>query len=483
MEWTPEQIDAFIDSLPYEEREQLPGSVPFDKFLWLESEKLDNLAEAMVQAFDTQRTGIRARKGSARGKMLVATKILLLNLLKLHKWPNRLVLGVPLQAKQYTGSSRYGNPELSYKTFKAVYDQFLERGWSQVTTRPYYDRETGSGMVTRLETTEKLRQAFDKAFPDYVFYSRHPSEQVIYLKDTKKRLMPYSDTEYTQNARENLRIINSVLSRHWYDLHISNKDFQGYADSLAAKAYENQEIKAAADLTERTLYRVYNNGGKASPESNFTQGGRYYGGWWEMTPSRYRKHITIDGLPTVEVDFSNLHPQMLYDIVGAPPKPDAYSVGNIHRPWVKTAFQQLLNGKEHYAIPKDFNPAKAGMTWEQIRQALREYHAPIADYFGTGYGLILQKQDSDLMEQILLHFCKRDIPCLPVHDSVIIQQPYQEELMGVMQSLYSQSLKGNISLKVEPVPSSPLPSDTQSLEEYSQYHHRQGEWQRHQQGV
>ena len=43
---------------------------------------------------------------------------------------------------------------------------------------------------------------------------------------------------------------------------------------------------------ERTVRRIFNNG-------SFEEGGRFYGGWWERVPSRYRPQITIDGMPTV----------------------------------------------------------------------------------------------------------------------------------------------------------------------------------------
>ena len=53
------------------------------------------------------------------------------------------------------------------------------------------------------------------------------------------------------------------------------------------------------------MRRVFNN-------AKWEEGGRFYGGWWQTLPKKWRKRITILGFPTHEIDYSGLHIAILY---------------------------------------------------------------------------------------------------------------------------------------------------------------------------
>ena len=53
------------------------------------------------------------------------------------------------------------------------------------------------------------------------------------------------------------------------------------------------------------LARIFNDG-------KWGVGGRFYYGWWQEIPKRFRKYITIDEGFTTELDYSALHPHMVY---------------------------------------------------------------------------------------------------------------------------------------------------------------------------
>lgn len=55
------------------------------------------------------------------------------------------------------------------------------------------------------------------------------------------------------------------------------------------------------------LHRVFNN-------SSFNDGGRFYGAQYQRLNSTERSRIMINGNPTMEIDYSSLHPNMLYHI-------------------------------------------------------------------------------------------------------------------------------------------------------------------------
>ena len=52
----------------------------------------------------------------------------------------------------------------------------------------------------------------------------------------------------------------------------------------------------------------------------------------------------------------------------------------------------------------------------------------------------LQFQDSQLAEQIMLHFAKGDIPILPVHDSFIITPGLHSVLVNVMHDEFEKMI-------------------------------------------
>ena len=83
-------------------------------------------------------------------------------------------------------------------------------------------------------------------------------------------------------------------------------------------------------------------------------GGRFYYGWWQEIPKGYRKYITIDEGFTIELDYSALHPHMVYFQNDLELTEDAYTrillVGGIafteeNRKIVKQVFNAMLNAK------------------------------------------------------------------------------------------------------------------------------------------
>jgi hypothetical protein len=54
-----------------------------------------------------------------------------------------------------------------------------------------------------------------------------------------------------------------------------------------------------------------------------------YGGWWPSISSRFRRHITIDGYLTSELDYSSMLIGLLYAMEEAELAGDAYELPGI----------------------------------------------------------------------------------------------------------------------------------------------------------
>jgi hypothetical protein len=134
--------------------------------------------------------------------------------------------------------------------------------------------------------------------------------------------------------RKNIQGINEKLSRTLINLDVTDDE---YADIVSRNRKDPN--KGSLDFSNRNLRRVFNNG-------SWEDGGRFYGGWWQAIPKKYRRHIQIEGKQTVEWDYSSIHPTILYAMEGHPAPSDAYDIpewDSEHRDLIKTTFNQLLN--------------------------------------------------------------------------------------------------------------------------------------------
>jgi hypothetical protein len=129
---------------------------------------------------------------------------------------------------------------------------------------------------------------------------------------------------------------------------------------------------------------------------------------------------------------------------------DAYDIciGDEHRDIVKQTFITMVQMKQpSNTPPRDIDFKSTGRTWKQIRDLILKKHEPIKDSFFKREGNKLQFRDSQLAEQIILHFAKRDIPILPVHDCFIITRGLYSELVYVMHNEFEKMF--NVPIKID----------------------------------
>jgi len=89
------------------------------------------------------------------------------------------------------------------------------------------------------------------------------------------------------------------------------------------------------------LHRVFN--------GSMSLGGRFYGSAHQTMKKQYRQRITIDGEPTVELDYSALHPNLLLWRTGGALSADPYTEiagkAGITRELVKALLLRLINSE------------------------------------------------------------------------------------------------------------------------------------------
>lgn len=295
----------------------------------------------------------------------------------------------------------------------------------------------GSGKSTRIRGTAKLRQSL--LIGEWSTPHLEDHSELIRLsvgkRDNKKRIS-YQDNVQTMRWRKDLERINWNNSNYDIRIDLSHDEWQALEARRRAEAVtEAQRNKQPfdymrVDMSRNRLHRVFN-------AKDWTKGGRFYGAWWQQIPKPYRQHITINGKPVCEYDFSAIHLRLLYTQVGATvphivaPYDKPYGEG--YRNVVKLAFNVLLNcsGTPSAKLVPEFSPQSIGMTWHQFLDGIIKHHSVIASYFKSEIGPELQRMDAEIAEAVMLRFTDMQQPCLPIHDSFITYATLADEIADI----------------------------------------------------
>jgi hypothetical protein len=285
--------------------------------------------------------------------------------------------------------------------------------------------------------------------------------ELIRLKGRKKKgrkpRIDYVDTTETEAMRSQLKAWNDFLALQWVDIYLTDAQFRSVFTNLSKR--EEAEIEAAQeeeepkprylDWKDRRLYRVFNNG-------SFEDGGRFYGGWWQYIPSKWRPYITINGHPAWESDFSHMQPAILYALADQPLERYAYEIDGIeltdkNKDAIKRTFFKLIYSEPGQRIaPLESDELPQGWTWTRLLEAVQERHAPINQYLRSGIAPKIQRIDSDIAEDVMLSMMKRNILVLPIHDSFMVRKGFVDRLNDEMRRAYRKRLGTDIDLKIDP---------------------------------
>ena len=234
---------------------------------------------------------------SPRKKILKHLKVVVLDLYVAYLHDPLVYLGYSRRRDDYSGASRLGQLYLGYRPMIRVVDGLLDLGYLE-HHKGFQDLASGRSFLSRMRATPKLIDLIEN-------YSVAPSmisledDQLIILRDADKEAIDYEATDETSAMEATLRSYNAFLSKYELALSLPTEDVRDFLQSRRI---------APIDYTRNRLYRIFN--------EDFTSGGRFYRGWWQNIPRELRQHITIDGEPCSELDYSGQHLLLLYGLEG-----------------------------------------------------------------------------------------------------------------------------------------------------------------------
>lgn len=370
---------------------------------------------------------------------------------------NVMSLGVPHRPSAYKFSDENLIATVGFKIGMSVVDAMHELGW--INRKMGYKTSDDGGEVTQLRVTGELLKAFHnigivweemKSLGDVIVLRNYDNE----TKKKYKQTPPESD--YVRSMRAKLNKLNKFLKQQVICLDINNNSYEQLAGEMSngAKANKYQYIRESQypkylDFTMVQLRRIFS-------RDSMKLGGRFYGGWWQFIPKKYRVFISINWLPTIEIDYSGLHPYMLYHLEGLePPEGDMYDLGlwsteaerEIKRPIIKEFFNAIVNDENgRYVLPKEHKQT-LGISTGRLLSLIKKKHALIAHRFESGYGLTLQYEDSQIAQQVLMDLLNQGVVCLPIHDSFIVQSVERAKLEKAMARAYKDRFGSAVDMK------------------------------------
>jgi hypothetical protein len=346
-------------------------------------------------------------------------------------------LSIPLSNAALGSLDRYKPPSIT-KTIKDVLNYMAAPEMDHIERRAGLWNPSDKSLS--LISTTRIGKSLRHIMSDYNlslndFKSENKQESIV-LKDSKGhhkdsgKWLQYEDNLQTNQYRKDKTLINDALA------------------SASIDCLPSHETGEIFDTSDRYLRRYFNNG-------SFELGGRVFGGFWQPMSKRDRKGISIDGGPTVTLDFGQMNPRVLYGKAGQDlVLQDAYSVPGLedHRDGVKLVFNAMLH-RTNRMIKKpkgslEFLPKH--MRIGAITSHIEIAHKSIRDLLYKGIGMRLFYEESQILIEVLTRLLNQGIVALPVHDAVIVAEHHQERVKSLMLSVFIEKTGREGIVNLEP---------------------------------
>jgi hypothetical protein len=198
--------------------------------------------------------------------------------------------------------------------------------------------------------------------------------------------------------------------------------------------------------------------------------GRFFqqhGSSYQNIKKEDRKHLTINGKKTVEVDYESLHINLLYA-----EKKVQNTMGDCYTPIVRNLIKKndtelrdaitlsiliALNTDNTKAFVGALNSNKAihsilnkfKVKPSMILKEFSQVHSTISDTLNSNASIRLQYMDSKIIQEVLLRLKREDILGIPLHDSIITQKKNGKKVKEIMEQIYRKETGFNITATIK----------------------------------
>mgnify|MGYP001056492790 CR=1 FL=1 len=427
-----------------------------------EDESLLGLVDAIWNSFPEEtRNKIDPSGSNAANKRGKSTlKLVIVQLFGVWVVDPTRALNLPTSHNQTVGSI-YNPKRISPKKLRRVLEALLDNSYvTKINHSNPRNGSTGPRTTKRIRADKRLHDLFSNLTTTEFDLFEDPNDPLVRLNEfvvdpiTNKPAKDKQGKKITKRKEYDtnlphvvemvkiLKAYNDLLSRT--HIHLANID-KPYITRVEKKT--GKEIKVQISNASKTVRRVFSRG-------KWDCFGRFSGGFWQRVgdkeESPYRRNIRINNEPTVELDYSSLHPNILTVEVGLEPLKDVYTLGyqvdeqfgqEQQRQIMKGLVLNLLNATKLDAALNAFKYKQpTGHPFKRLKKtqfyayvdAFKTKYPHLADKIGNDEGIRLMFIDSQIMNAIIEKATTQEVPILTVHDSVICREkdePYVRKLM------------------------------------------------------
>jgi hypothetical protein len=425
------------------------NSRPLDVHRWSERLEVESFVAPLWNRFNGEQADVSAVKKGRPTKRIKRDnmKVLLLDLYVCWCEDPTRYIGISSNRNDWS-KGRYKAIHLS-KSILDVLNWLVAEGLVDKRNH-FHSRDPSLSRTARYRASKSLQSLFEAALFGIDDIHAHDDEECIVLKQTEvkddesaatSKSIKYEDTPLTVAMRERLTNYNKLLRQNHIDVHSLAKPM--IKREIKKGSRKGQYTTVAIGQHNKFVRRIFSRG-------SWQMHGRFYGGWWQQIGSELRRHIFINGNPTVEVDFKSMHVALLNAELGVKVTYDPYEVDanlfpkldrQVVRGWCKSLVLTAINAKDRASTYSAFrSDAKTGSPEKRLKNiqlaglldAFIAKNPHLEDYLCLDQGITLMHKDSMIAADIMNTLTDKGIPVLTVHDSFIVLRHHFAELRIAM---------------------------------------------------
>ena len=336
------------------------------------------------------------------------------------RYPVRCIgLTIGNGARTYTHTHEHYGCSMSRVSAKRVLEALKKLEYVRIhlgkknPTKPYGNPTAIGPMTKLLDLLVKCKVMTNTS-------SNESKTPLIYTK-----LEDESITEVTNDKAEVILIEQNRLIAGT-DINLPLNTYDEYVDCYS-KAYVSGGL----------IRRIYS--------KELDQSGRFYHGY-SGCPSKYRKLITFDGEPTVELDYQSSQVHVAYSMNGlnawnfisgdpyVPPNADPK-----HRSIYKALLTRSFTVTNPIASVRGDNDLKTrGLNLSNMLEEIWQMHHHIGAYRNEEAHKTITYQESRICLKVMELCNGKNIIVLPIHDSFKVKKQHRDALEVIMAKAYKQ---------------------------------------------